>query len=43
MRIFAEASDPSINIGLAQTMGEFFMQHFSGTPPLLLPFAPHSN
>lgn len=30
MRIFAEASDPSINIGLAQTMSEFFMQHFSG-------------
>ncbi|OCL10666.1 DUF1446-domain-containing protein [Glonium stellatum] len=30
MRIFAEASDPSINIGLAQTMSEFAMQHFSG-------------
>ncbi|KAF2115091.1 hypothetical protein BDV96DRAFT_646940 [Lophiotrema nucula] len=30
LRIFAETSDPAINLGLASLMGEFAMQHFSG-------------
>ncbi|KAF2661960.1 DUF1446-domain-containing protein [Lophiostoma macrostomum CBS 122681] len=30
LRIFAEASDPSVNIGLASLLGEFAMQHYSG-------------
>ncbi|KAF2174885.1 DUF1446-domain-containing protein [Zopfia rhizophila CBS 207.26] len=29
LRIFAETSDPNINLGLASQMGEFAMQHFS--------------
>lgn len=29
-RIFAEASDPAVNLGLASLMGEFAMQHYSG-------------
>ncbi|KAF2808386.1 DUF1446-domain-containing protein [Mytilinidion resinicola] len=30
LRIFAEASSPATNLGLAATMSEFSMQHFSG-------------
>ncbi|KAF2751321.1 DUF1446-domain-containing protein [Sporormia fimetaria CBS 119925] len=30
LRIFAEASDPQINLGLASLLGEFAMQHYSG-------------
>jgi len=30
MRIFAETSDPSLNIALVQSMSERIMQHFSG-------------
>jgi hypothetical protein len=29
-RIFAEASDPNVNLGLASLLGEFAMQHYSG-------------
>lgn len=29
-RVFAEASDPKINLGLASLLGEFAMQHYSG-------------
>jgi hypothetical protein len=29
-RIFAEASDPDVNLGLASLLGEFAMQHYSG-------------
>jgi hypothetical protein len=29
-RIFAEASDPAVNLGLAGLLGEFAMQHYSG-------------
>ncbi|KAF2853547.1 DUF1446-domain-containing protein [Plenodomus tracheiphilus IPT5] len=29
-RIFAEASDPSVNLGLASLLSEFAMQHYSG-------------
>ncbi|KAF2033053.1 DUF1446-domain-containing protein [Setomelanomma holmii] len=29
-RIFAEASDPNVNMGLASLLGEFAMQHYSG-------------
>lgn len=29
-RIFAEASDESVNLGLASLLGEFAMQHYSG-------------
>lgn len=29
-RIFAEAGDPNINLGLASLLGEFAMQHYSG-------------
>lgn len=29
-RIFAEASDPNTNLGLASLLGEFAMQHYSG-------------
>lgn len=29
-RIFAEASDASVNLGLASLLGEFAMQHYSG-------------
>ena len=30
LRIFAETSDPNINLGLASLLGEFAMQHYSG-------------
>ena len=30
LRIFAEASDASVNLGLASLLGEFAMQHYSG-------------
>ncbi|KAF2713517.1 DUF1446-domain-containing protein [Pleomassaria siparia CBS 279.74] len=30
LRIFAEASDPAVNLGLASLLGEFAMQHYSG-------------
>lgn len=30
LRIFAEASDPNVNLGLASLLGEFAMQHYSG-------------
>jgi hypothetical protein len=30
-RVFAEASDPNINLGLASLLGEFAMQHYSGS------------
>lgn len=30
LRIFAEASDANVNLGLASLLGEFAMQHFSG-------------
>lgn len=29
-RVFAEASDPNVNLGLASLLGEFAMQHYSG-------------
>lgn len=29
-RLFAEASDPNVNLGLASLLGEFAMQHYSG-------------
>lgn len=29
-RVFAEASDPKVNLGLASVFGEFSMQHYSG-------------
>lgn len=29
-RVFAESSDPNVNMGLARLTGEFLMQHFSG-------------
>ncbi|KAH7138480.1 hypothetical protein B0J11DRAFT_476144 [Dendryphion nanum] len=30
LRIFAETSDPTINLGLAALLGEYAMQHYSG-------------
>lgn len=30
LRLFAEASDPNVNLGLASLLGEFAMQHYSG-------------
>jgi hypothetical protein len=30
MRVFAEASDANVNLGLASLLGEFAMQHYSG-------------
>ncbi|KAH7391125.1 hypothetical protein DE146DRAFT_619239 [Phaeosphaeria sp. MPI-PUGE-AT-0046c] len=47
-RIFAAASDPEVNLGLATLLGEFAMQHYSGfhtsyetrTPPDLSTFGP---
>lgn len=30
LRIFAEASDPNVNLGLASLLSEFAMQHYSG-------------
>jgi hypothetical protein len=30
LRVFAEASDPNVNLGLASLLSEFAMQHYSG-------------